>query len=137
MCLQQQQEGARVQISNSHLVIASYPQVLLCVRQTTETCCYTLELMLGQYNWLLHSCSQRAHSQRQSGGAHGRCLCQLHILHPPQLTAIATATNIHCHLVHSRCVAIIARLPSSHICYKELGEFDRLSFSLSNFNGNL
>ena len=46
--------------------------------------------MLGQYNWLLHSCTQRA--QRQSGGAHGRCLCQLHILHPPQLTAIATAT---------------------------------------------
>ena len=27
------------------------------VRQTTATCCYKLELMLGQYNWLLHSCA--------------------------------------------------------------------------------
>ena len=55
MCLQQEQ-GACVDLQLSSCDCLS--GVHCChVRQTTATCCYKLELMLGQYNWLLHSCA--------------------------------------------------------------------------------
>lgn len=61
------------------------------VRQTTASCCYKLELMLEQYNWLLHSCTERALSKAIWGRPRALPL-SVNILHPPQLTAIATAT---------------------------------------------
>ena len=58
------------------------------VRQTTATCCYKLELMLGQYNWLLHSCHSAL--SKAIWWRPGALPLSVNILHPPRLAAIAT-----------------------------------------------
>ena len=86
MCLQQEQ-GACVDLQLSSCDCLS--GVHCCyVRQTTATCCYKLELMLGQYNWLLHSCHSAL--SKAIWGRPGALPLSVNILHPPHLAAIAT-----------------------------------------------
>ena len=65
------------------------------VRQTTATCCYKLELMLGQYNWLLHSCA---------------CTLKGNLVAPRGVATVSkhiapTSPRRNCHLAHWRWVA--------------------------------